>query len=382
MVKISIITSGRADFGLLKNLIIKLKKSKFNCSLIATGTHFSKDYGYSYQEIVKNKIKIDKRINIKIETKSHSGISKIISEHIYQTSKILEKLKPNLVILLGDRHEILASAISAHIAGIPIAHIHGGELTNGAIDDAFRHSITKMSHFHFVSNITHKKRIIQLGESPNSIFVVGGMGVDNIKKTKIVHKKILEKILKIKFNAKNLLINFHPETLNQNRAKRQIKEILKALKKLNQTSFFFTMPGAEFENKFIIREIKKFIKKNKNSYYFKSLGSIKYFSLLNIVDAMIGNSSSGLLEMPSFKKATINLGNRQLGRLRGESVIDSKINEKKILSSIKKIYSAKFRQKLKKIKNPYGNGGSSTKIVKILEKVNFNKSLIKKFYDQ
>ena len=208
------------------------------------------------------------------------------------------------------------------------------------------------------------------------------MGVDNIKKTKIVHKKILEKILKIKFNTKNLLINFHPETLNQNRAKRQIKEILKALKKLNQTSFFFTMPGAEFENKFIIREIKKFIKKNKNSYYFKSLGSIKYFSLLNIVDAMIGNSSSGLLEMPSFKKATINLGNRQLGRLRGESVIDSKINEKKILSSIKKIYSAKFRQKLKKIKNPYGNGGSSTKIVKILEKVNFNKSLIKKFYDQ
>ena len=382
MVKISIITSGRADFGLLKNLIIKLKKSKFNCSLIATGTHFSKDYGYSYQEIVKNKIKIDKRINIKIETKSHSGISKIISEHIYQTSKILEKLKPNLIILLGDRHEILASAISAHIAGIPIAHIHGGELTNGAIDDAFRHSITKMSHFHFVSNITHKKRIIQLGESPNSIFVVGGMGVDNIKKTKIVHKKILEKILKIKFNTKNLLINFHPETLNQNRAKRQIKEILKALKKLNQTSFFFTMPGAEFENKFIIREIKKFIKKNKNSYYFKSLGSIKYFSLLNIVDAMIGNSSSGLLEMPSFKKATINLGNRQLGRLRGESVIDSKINEKKILSSIKKIYSAKFRQKLKKIKNPYGNGGSSTKIVKILEKVNFNKSLIKKFYDQ
>ena len=124
MVKISIITSGRADFGLLKNLIIKLKKSKFNCSLIATGTHFSKDYGYSYQEIVKNKIKIDKRINIKIETKSHSGISKIISEHIYQTSKILEKLKPNLIILLGDRHEILASAISAHIAGIPIAHIH------------------------------------------------------------------------------------------------------------------------------------------------------------------------------------------------------------------------------------------------------------------
>jgi len=382
MVKISIITSGRADFGLLKNLVIKLKKSKFNCSLIATGTHFSKDYGYSYQEIVKNKIKIDKRINIKIETKSHPGISKIISEHIYQTSKIFKKLKPNLVILLGDRYEILASAISAHIAGIPIAHIHGGELTSGAIDDAFRHSITKMSHFHFVSNIIHKKRIIQLGESPNSIFVVGGMGVDNIKKTKIVQKKILEKILKIKFNTKNLLINFHPETLNQNRAKKQIQEILKALKKLDQTSFFFTMPGAEFENKYIIGEIKKFIKKNKNSYYFKSLGSIKYFSLLNIVDAMIGNSSSGLLEMPSFKKATINLGNRQLGRLKGESVIDSKINEKKILSSIKKIYSAKFRQKLKKIKNPYGNGGSSTKIVKILEKVNFNKSLIKKFYDQ
>jgi len=381
MTRISVITSTRADFGLLKNLILILKKSSFNSSLIASGTHFSKKYGFTADEIKKNKIKIDAKIIQKITTNNTIGVSKLMSNFISETAKVLEKLKPNLVILLGDRYEILGSAIAAHLSRIPIAHIHGGELTNGIIDDAFRHAITKMSQIHFVSNNIYRRRVIQLGESPKSVFTVGGMGVDSINNTKVLSKKKLEKELKIKFQKKNLLINFHPETLNKGFAKYQIKEVLETLKELPNITLIFTMPGAEIENNFIIKEIEKFVKKNVNAFYFKSLGQINYFSILKIVDAMIGNSSSGLLEMPTFKKATINLGNRQEGRLKSKSVLDVKIKSKEISNAIKKIYSRDFQKKIKSCKNPYGTGGASLKILKILKKKNFKDILIKKFHD-
>lgn len=381
MIKIATISSTRADFGLLKNLIKKLNRNNFKTRLIATGTHFSKQYGYTYRDILKNKIKIDEKINKKINTSNPLGISKIMSDHIFESSKIFEKLKPDLIILLGDRYEILASAIAAHICCIPIAHIHGGELTNGIIDDAFRHSITKLSQIHFVANKIYKKRVIQLGENPKKVFNVGGMGVDSIKATSTFSKAELEKILNIKFSEKNLLINFHPETLNKNSAKIQTQELLSSLKNLKNTSLFFTMPGAENENLDIIKQIKKFVKKNDGSYFFKSLGHKKYFSFLKIVDGMIGNSSSGLLEMPSFRKATINLGDRQSGRIKSKSVLDTKIKKKNITRSIKKIYSKKFINKIKNCKNPYGDGGASNKIVKLLKKMKINNLINKKFYD-
>lgn len=381
MIKIATISSTRADFGLLKNLIKKLNRNNFKTRLIATGTHFSKQYGYTYRDILKNKIKIDEKINKKINTSNPLGISKIMSDHIFESSKIFEKLKPDLIILLGDRYEILASAIAAHICCIPIAHIHGGELTNGIIDDAFRHSITKLSQIHFVANKIYKKRVIQLGENPKKVFNVGGMGVDSIKATSTFSKAELEKILNIKFSEKNLLINFHPETLNKNSAQIQTEELLSSLKNLKNTSLFFTMPGAENENLDIIKQIKKFVKKNDDSYFFKSLGHKKYFSFLKIVDGMIGNSSSGLLEMPSFRKATINLGDRQSGRIRSKSVLDTKIKKKNITLSIKKIYSKKFINKIKNCKNPYGDGGASNKIVKLLKKMKIKNLINKKFYD-
>ncbi len=381
MIKIATISSTRADFGLLKNLIKKLNRNNFKTRLIATGTHFSRQYGYTYRDILKNKIKIDEKINKKINTSNPLGISKIMSDHIFESSKIFEKLKPDLIILLGDRYEILASAIAAHICCIPIAHIHGGELTNGIIDDAFRHSITKLSQIHFVANKIYKKRVIQLGENPKKVFNVGGMGVDSIKATSTFSKSELEKILNIKFSEKNLLINFHPETLNKNSAKIQTQELLSSLKNLKNTSLFFTMPGAENENLDIIKQIQKFVKKNDDSYFFKSLGHKKYFSFLKIVDGMIGNSSSGLLEMPSFRKATINLGDRQSGRIKSKSVLDTKIKKKNITRSIKKIYSKKFINKIKNCKNPYGDGGASNKIVKILKKMKIKNLINKKFYD-
>ena len=260
-----------------------------------------------------------------------------------KVQKIFEKLRPDLIILLGDRYEILASAIAAHICCIPIAHIHGGELTNGIIDDAFRHSITKLSQIHFVANKIYKKRVIQLGENPK-VFNVGGMGVDSIKATSTFSKSELEKILNIKFSEKNLLINFHPETLNKNSAKIQTEELLSSLKNLKNTSLFFTMPGAENENLDIIKQIQKFVKKNDDSYFFKSLGHKKYFSFLKIVDGMIGNSSSGLLEMPSFRKATINLGDRQSGRIKSKSVLDTKIKKKYYPFNKKNILEEIYKQ--------------------------------------
>ena len=380
--KVCIITSTRADFGLLKNLIFEIKKNKnFLLKVIASGAHFSKKYGYTYDEIKESKIEIDKKIICKFKFDNPEGISQVMSKCILESSKIFESFRPDLLIVLGDRYEILASTISAHLCRIPVAHIHGGEVTQEVIDDAFRHSITKMSHVHFVANGIYKKRVIQLGENPKNIYVVGGLGVDSIKKTNLVTKNELEKKFNFKFSKANFLVNFHPETLNKNMAKQQIRELLSALTQLKNTSLIFTMPGADLENAIIAQAIKKFTLKNKNAYFFKSLGQINYFSFLKQIDGIIGNSSSGLLEMPYFKKGTINIGNRQTGRLISKSVINVKINKSKIILAIKKLLSNNFQKNIKNNTNPYGEPGASDKIVNILKKIKTEKIINKKFFD-
>ena len=379
--KICIVTTSRSDFGLLKNLILELKKNYFKVKVIAGGTHYLKKFGNTFAEIEDSEIKIDRKIYSKINSDNEKIIGYVISKHITSAVKIFKELNPDLLIVLGDRHEILAVTIAAHISRIPIAHIHGGELTSGILDDAFRHCITKMAHIHFVANKIYKKRIIQLGESPQNVFSVGGMGIDNIKNIKLLSRENLQESLKIKFNKKNLIVCFHPETLKKNKAEEQINELLSALIILKDTTIIFTSPGLDLENKIIIKKIKIFIKKKKNSYYFPSLGQINYFSILNTADAIIGNSSSGILEMPTFKKATVNIGDRQLGRLKSKSIIDCKIKKKKILDSLKIVYSDKFQNQIKDSKNPYGTIGASVKIVNILKKISLKNILIKKFYD-
>ena len=380
--KICIITSTRADFGLLKNLIFKIKKNKiFLLKVVASGTHFSKKYGYTYDEIKKNKIKINKKIICKFNSDSPEGVSQVMAKCMLESSKIFKTLQPDLLIVLGDRYEILASTISAHLSGIPVAHIHGGEVTHGVIDDAFRHSITKMSHIHFVANAIYKKRIIQLGESPKNVYVVGGLGVDSISKTNLLIKNELEKKFNFKFNKKNFLVNFHPETLNKNLAKKQIRELLSAFSELKNTGLIFTIPGPDLENEIVVKLIKKFTLKHKNAYFFKSLGQVNYFSFLNQVDGMIGNSSSGLLEMPYFKKGTINIGTRQSGRLFAKSVINIEIKKSKIIQAVKKLLSNNFQKNIKNNINPYGNPGASDKIIKILKKIKVKKIINKKFFD-
>jgi len=380
--KICIITSNRADFGLLKNLIFKIEKNKnFILKVIASGTHFSKKYGYTYDEIKESKIQIYRKIICKFNSDNSEGISQVISKCITESSKIFKTFRPDIVIVLGDRYEILASAISAHLSRIPVAHIHGGEVTHGVIDDAFRHSITKMSHIHFAANAIYKKRIIQLGESPKNVYVVGGLGVDSISKTNLLKKSELEKKFNLKFNKTNFLVNFHPETLNKNLAKKQIRELLSAFSELKNTGLIFTIPGPDLENEIVVKLIKKFTLKHKNAYFFKSLGQVNYFSFLNQVDGMIGNSSSGLLEMPYFKKGTINIGTRQSGRLFAKSVINIKIKKSKIIQAVKKLLSNNFQKNIKNNINPYGNPGASDKIIKILKKIKVKKIINKKFFD-
>jgi len=380
--KICIITSNRADFGLLKNLIFKIEKNKnFILKVIASGTHFSKKYGYTYDEIKESKIQIYRKIICKFNSDNSEGISQVISKCITESSKIFKTFRPDIVIVLGDRYEILASAISAHLSRIPVAHIHGGEVTHGVIDDAFRHSITKMSHIHFAANAIYKKRIIQLGESPKNVYVVGGLGVDSISKTNLLKKSELEKKFNLKFNKTNFLVNFHPETLNKNLAKKQIRELLSAFSELKNTGLIFTIPGPDLENEIVVKLIKKFTLKHKNAYFFKSLGQVNYFSFLNQVDGMIGNSSSGLLEMPYFKKGTINIGTRQSGRLFAKSVINIEIKKSKIIQAVKKLLSNNFQKNIKNNINPYGNPGASDKIIKILKKIKVKKIINKKFFD-
>ena len=379
--KICIATTSRSDFGLLKNLILELKKNNFKVDVIAGGSHYSKKFGNTFSEIRDAGIKINKKIYSKISSDNPQNVSYILSTHITSAVKIFKDLNPDLLIVLGDRYEILGIAIAAHISGLPIAHIHGGEITLGIIDDAFRHSITKMSQIHFAANNIYRNRIIQLGESPKYVFSVGGLGVDSINKTKLLLRKNLEEILKIKFNIKNLIVSFHPETLKKNVVKKQINELLSALSTLRDTTIIFTCPGLDYKNKIIVKKIKIFIKKKKNIYYFPSLGQINYFSILNTVDAIVGNSSSGILEMPTFKKPTINLGDRQSGRLKSTTVIDCKIEKKQIIKSLKIIYSKKFKHKIKNSVNPYGSYGASVKIVKVLKTINLKNIMIKKFYD-
>ncbi len=380
--KIGIITTTRADFGLLKNLIIELKKDKkFSTSIIVSGSHFTKEFGETFKEILKYKIKINEKIVFKFIHDSEDGISKIFGECVKKSTKIFKKLHLDILIVLGDRYEILASVISANILKIPVAHIHGGELTYGAIDDAFRHSITKMSHVHFTAHQFYKKRVIQLGENPKNVHVVGGLGIESIIKTKFLSKKNLEQKYNFKFKKKNLIVCFHPETINKFSPKNQIKEILSALKIIKNTLIIFTMPGADLGSKIIKQEIRKFTKINKNSLFYESLGQKNYFSFLNQVDAIIGNSSSGILEMPYFQKPTLNLGMRQIGRLHPKSIINVKINKNDILKSIRKIYSSKFKKNIKNDKKFYGDGNSSKRIIKVLRKLNTKNLFQKRFFN-
>ena len=287
------------------------------------------------------------------------------------------------MIILGDRFEALSFAISALFLKIPIIHLHGGESTYASIDDSIRHSITKMANFHFVSNKFYSKRLISMGEDPRNVHITGSLALDNMTKMKLFSKKELEKKLKIKFKNKNIIITLHPETLGKNISKKKISIILESLKKMNDTKFIFTLPNIDMGNNYIFNTIKEFIKKNKqNSLMVKSMGQQLYFSSLKFVDLVIGNSSSGIIEVPSFGIPSINLGDRQLGRLKSPSVIDCKFEKKEFEKKLEKALSKKFINKLCNNTNPYFKKNTIKIMINLMKKINFDKETQKKFYEK
>ena len=382
MRKICVVTSTRAEYGLLYWLLKEIKAdSTLELQLIVTGMHLSPEFGLTYKEIEKD-FKIDKKIEILGSSHSKLDICTEVAKVYEKFAPAFSELKPDILVLLGDRYEIFGVAGVASIMQIPIAHIHGGETTQGAFDEAFRHSITKMSHIHFAATREYANRIIQLGEEPSKVFNVGGPGIENIKKLNLLNKDEFEKSINFKFAKKNILITFHPVTLENSSAKEQFSELLKAIDGLEDTNFIFTKANSDIDGDVINKMIDEYISKNpQKAVAFASLGQLRYLSAIKFVDIVLGNSSSGISEVPSFKKATINIGDRQKGRARASSVIDVRPVKEEILAAIKKAYSKEFEQILKNAINPYDGGNPSKKMVKILKEVELDSILKKKFYD-
>ena len=382
MRKICVVTSTRAEYGLLYWLLKEIKAdSELKLQLIVTGMHLSPEFGLTYKEIEKE-FKIDKKIEILSSSHTSLDICAEMAIVYEKFAPALAELKPDILVLLGDRYEIFGLAGVASIMQIPIAHIHGGETTQGAFDEAFRHSITKMSHIHFAATNEYANRIIQLGEEPSRVFNVGGPGIENIKKLNLLNKDEFEKSIKFKLAKKNILITFHPVTLENSSAREQFNELLNALDELDDTNFIFTKANSDTDGDVINKMIDEYVKQNpQKAVAFASLGQLRYLSAIKFVDIVLGNSSSGLLEVPSFKKATINIGDRQKGRARASSVIDVSPVKEEILAAIKRAYSKEFEQTLKDTINPYDGGNPSKKMVKILKEIKLDGILKKKFYD-
>ena len=382
MRKICVVTSTRAEYGLLYWLLKEIKAdSELKLQLIVTGMHLSPEFGLTYKEIEKE-FKIDKKIEILSSSHTSLDICAEMARVYEKFAPALAELKPDILVLLGDRYEIFGVAGVASIMQIPIAHIHGGETTQGAFDEAFRHSITKMSHIHFAATNEYANRIIQLGEEPSRVFNVGGPGIENIKKLNLLNKDEFEKSIKFKLAKKNILITFHPATLENSSAREQFNELLNALDELEETNFIFTKANSDTDGDVINKMIDEYVSENsQKAVAFASLGQLRYLSAIKFVDIVLGNSSSGLLEVPSFKKATINIGDRQKGRARASSVIDVRPDKEEILAAIKRAYSKEFEQTLKDTINPYDGGNPSKKMVKILKEIKLDGILKKKFYD-
>jgi len=380
--KICVVTGSRAEYGLLYWLMKEIDAdSELELQIIATGMHLSSEFGNTYQQIESDGFVIDKKVDIDLSDDSETGISRSMGLGIIGFASAFNDLKPNLCIVLGDRFEIFSAVSAAMIAKIPIAHLHGGEVTEGMIDEAIRHSITKMSHFHFVATQIYENRVIQLGENPNRVFNFGGLGVDNIKQLKLLSRKSLEKVINFNFAEKNLMVTFHPVTLERSSAEIQFKELLLALDDLQDTKIIFTKANCDADGSIINSMIDNYVTEHDNTTSFTTMGQLNYLSALQFVDAIVGNSSSGLLEAPSFKIGTINIGDRQKGRVMADSVINCLPKKENIIKSIERMYSKDFQNIIKNTKNPYDSGGASKKIFRVIKDINLEGVLKKPFYE-
>jgi UDP-N-acetylglucosamine 2-epimerase (non-hydrolysing) len=382
--KICVVTATRAEYGLLKCLLEDIQKDvDLELQLISTGSHLSPEFGLTNQQILDDGYKVNKQIEILLSSDTPVGVSKSMGLAQISFAEAFEELQPDIVVVLGDRYELVPIVSAANIARIPVAHLNGGELTEGAIDELIRHAITKLSQLHFTAMEEYSKRVIQRGESPERVFTVGEVGLDNLLRMKLMSREEFEESIDFKLKKRNLLFTYHPETTQDaEEVERDFTEILRSLDKQKETLLLFTKANADVGGRLINKMIDDYVAEHSDkAIAFTSLGQLRYLSALQYVDAVVGNSSSGIVEAPSFKLATINIGDRQKGRVRADSTIDVNASCDEISSALDKIYTPNFVGILNKTCNPYGQGNSSQKVVDVLKVVNLKALKTKSFYD-
>jgi UDP-hydrolysing UDP-N-acetyl-D-glucosamine 2-epimerase len=380
--KISVVTGSRADFGLLQGVISRIQSApNLELELIVTGSHLSETFGSTKDEIAlagyTNLVELD--LNIAMNSESDTGFA--ISEIIRQITKHYSKRRPSLTLVLGDRYEIFGAAVACTAMGIPLGHIHGGEITNGSKDDMYRHAITKLASVHFVANSEFHNRVIKMGENPKTVFVVGGLGIDSIDQIELLTKSDLEIQLGITLSSHYALVTYHADTIYPEQSLDQLEILLRSIKKFPKIQFIATGANADYYGEQINFRLQEASSQEKNLFFYQSVGQQKYLSLLSGAKFVLGNSSSGLLEAPTFGIATINIGTRQQGRPRALSVIDVEFSEDAITRGVAEASSERFIDSITRVQNPYGVAGASGKISDVLESLDFDALLPKQFLD-
>jgi UDP-hydrolysing UDP-N-acetyl-D-glucosamine 2-epimerase len=381
--KICIATGTRAEYGLLKPLMEQINQvSDWTLQVLVTGAHLSPEFGLTYRQIENDGFIIDAKVEMLLSSDTDEGIVKSMGLGMVGFADAFKILRPDLLIILGDRYEMLAVASSALIFKIPIAHIHGGEITEGAYDDAIRHSITKMSHLHFASTEVYKNRIVQLGERPEYVFNIGAIALDNIRNTHLLSKEELEMHLGIRFKKYNYQVTFHPTTLDIMPSKDQFQILLDAIDVQEDSFFIFTGANADTDGRIINQMIDRYVSENpEKASVFPSLGSLCFLSVVKICDAIVGNSSSGIIEAPSLNTTTINIGIRQKGRIQADSIINTNVDTSEILQAFETVRNESLRKKTDNVINPYGNGNATQKVISVLKNLHLQELVIKKFFD-
>ena len=382
MKKICVFTGSRAEYGLLKPLMEEIKQdSSLSLQLLVSGMHLSPEFGNTYQLIEKDNFTIHERVETVEKEDSAIGTCKSISRGIVGYAEAFKRLCPDLLVLLGDRSEVFAAATAALLSQVPIAHLHGGEITEGAYDDAFRHAISKMSHLHFVSTEIYRQRVIQLGEPPDSVHNVGAIGLDYLESEKFLERNALEKILNFHFDKITALVTFHPVTLEHGTAKKQFQQLLNTFDQFKNLKIIFTKANVDTEGRIINQMIDDYVAANpERAISFISMGHLNYLSSMRFVDMVVGNSSSGILEAPSFGIPTINIGNRQTGRIKAASIVDCDPEQSAIILAIDKALSSQFKSLAKKVDNPYRKKKTAQQIREIIKKTSIG-TLKKSFHN-
>ena len=381
--KICIFTGTRAEYGLLYWLMKEIEADpELELQIIASGAHCSPEFGLTYKTIEQDGFHINEKVEMLLSSDTSVGISKSTGLGIISYAEALDRLKPDIMVGLGDRFELMAAVTAAMISRIPIGHISGGDTTEGAIDESIRHSITKMSHLHFSTTETYRKRVIQLGEDPKRVFNFGALSIDNIKRFPLLNREEFEQKLGFKLGKRTLLVTFHPVTLEDSTSESQFRQLLQVMDELEDTHIIITKPNADTDGRVLIKMIDDYVLKNSHKAMSSvNLGQLLYLSACQWVDCVVGNSSSGVVEVPSFKKPTLNIGDRQKGRLQAPSIVNCEPDYNSIKEGFNKIFSADFQKSLPDSKNPYEGDGTAIKIKEKLKNYPLEGIIKKSFYN-